>query len=53
MMDAFQEEPTKAKVDWQVMMLGGAVHSFCLPQDSPRHCRMADTLMRNFFAETL
>jgi len=29
MMDAFEDELTKADVDWQVMMFGGAVHSFC------------------------
>ena len=52
-MDALQEELTKAKIDWQVMMLGGAVHSFCLPKDNPRHCRMSHTLMRDFFSETL
>src|SRR5262249_47545710 len=31
MMDAFEAELTDAKVDWQVMMFGGAVHSFCDP----------------------
>ena len=31
MMDAFEEEFTKANVEWQVMMFGGAVHSFCDP----------------------
>ncbi len=32
MMDAFEDELTKAKVDWQVMMFGPpAVHSFCDP----------------------
>ena len=52
-MDALQEELTKAKIDWQVMMLGGAVHSFCLPTDNPRHCRMSHAMMRDFFSETL
>jgi dienelactone hydrolase len=52
-MDALQEEFTKAKVDWQVMMLGGAVHSFCLPTDNPRHCKMAHTMMRDFIGETV
>ena len=52
-MDALQEELTKAKVDWQVMMLGGAVHSFCLPTDNPKHCRMSHALMRDFLTETL
>jgi dienelactone hydrolase len=36
MMDAFEEELTKAKVDWQVMMFGGAVHSFCDPTANRR-----------------
>ena len=31
MMDAFEEEMSNANVDWQVMMFGGAVHSFCDP----------------------
>jgi hypothetical protein len=31
MMDVFEDELTQAKVDWQVMMFGGAVHSFCDP----------------------
>ena len=31
MMDALEDELTKAKVDWQVMMFGDAVHSFCDP----------------------
>jgi dienelactone hydrolase len=60
MMDAFEEELSKAKVDWQVMMFGGAVHSFCDPTanaDATRydakHCRKSYMLMRDFFAETL
>ena len=60
MMDAFEEELTKAKVDWQVMMFGGAVHSFCDPTanaDATRYdeklCRQSYRLMRDFFAETL
>jgi dienelactone hydrolase len=59
-MDAFEEELTKAKVDWQVMMFGGAVHSFCdLKANSPAQrydeklCRKSYTMMREFFAETL
>ena len=59
MMDAFEEELTKAKVDWQVMMFGGAVHSFCDPTVNAAHarydeklCRQSYRLMRNFFAET-
>ena len=61
MMDAFEEEMTKAKVDWQVMMFGPpAVHSFCdLTANNPaatqydeKLCRKAYALMRDFFAET-
>jgi dienelactone hydrolase len=52
-MDALQDELTGAKVDWQVVMIGGAVHSFCLPTDNPRHCKMAHTMMRDFIRETL
>jgi len=60
MMDAFEEELTKAKVDWQVMMFGGAVHSFCDPtvnagptRYDEKLCRKSYMLMRDFFAETL
>ena len=60
MMDAFEEELTKAKVDWQMMMFGGAVHSFCDPTANAgptrydeKLCRKSYMLMRDFFAETL
>ena len=60
MMDALEDELTKAKVDWQVMMFGGAVHSFCDPTanaGATRYdanlCRKSYMLMRDFFAETL
>ena len=60
MMDAFEDELTKAKVDWQVMMFGGAVHSFCDPtvhagalRFDEKLCRKSYMLMRDFFAETL
>jgi len=60
MMDALEEELTKAKVDWQVMMFGGAVHSFCDPtvnagptRYDEKLCRKSYLLMRDFFAETL
>jgi dienelactone hydrolase len=50
----------KAKVDWQVMMFGGAVHSFCDPtvnagptRYDEKLCRQSYRLMRDFFAETL
>jgi dienelactone hydrolase len=60
MMDAFEEELTKARIDWQVMLFGGAVHSFCDPTanaDASRYdeklCRKSYVLMRDFFSETL
>jgi len=60
MMDAFEEEMTRANVDWQVMMFGGAVHSFCDPTANAgptrydeKLCRKSYMLMRDFFAETL
>ena len=59
-MDAFEVEMTDAKVDWQVMMFGGAVHSFCdlkANSEAQRYdeklCRKSYRLMRDFFAETL
>jgi dienelactone hydrolase len=49
-----------AKVDWQIMMFGGAVHSFCDPtaNGGPQRydaklCRKSYMLMRDFFSETL
>ena len=60
MMDALEDELTKAKVDWHVMMFGGAVHSFCDPTANAAAtrydanlCRKSYMLMRDFFAETL
>ena len=60
MMDAFEQELTQAKVDWQVMMFGGAVHSFCDPTANAgptrydeKLCRKSYRLMRDFLAETL
>ncbi|MGA2891904.1 MAG: dienelactone hydrolase family protein [Xanthobacteraceae bacterium] len=60
MMDALEEELTKAEVDWQVMMFGGAVHSFCdlTAKGGPTRydeklCRKSYMLMRDFFTETL
>jgi dienelactone hydrolase len=59
MMDAFEDELTQAKVDWQVMMFGGAVHSFCDPTANAgptrydeKLCRQSYRLMRDFFDET-
>jgi dienelactone hydrolase len=61
MMDALEEELSKAKVDWNIMMFGPpAVHSFCDPtakgpatQFDEKLCRKSYALMRDFFAETL
>jgi dienelactone hydrolase len=60
MMDAFEEEMTAASVDWQVVMFGGAVHSFCDPtvnsgptRYDEKLCRKSYRLMRDFFDETL
>lgn len=60
MMDTFEDELAKAKVDWQVMMFGGAVHSFCDPtvhagptRYDEKLCRQSYRLMRDFFTETL
>jgi dienelactone hydrolase len=60
MMDALEQELTGAKVDWQVMMFGGAVHSFCdltanagPTRYDEKLCRQSYGLMRDFFAATL
>jgi dienelactone hydrolase len=60
MMDALEDELTRAKIDWEVMMFGGAVHSFCDPTANAgptrydeKLCRKSYMLMRDFFAETL
>jgi dienelactone hydrolase len=60
MMDALETELTDAKVDWQVMMFGDAVHSFCDPtvnagptRYDEKLCRKSYMLMRDFFTETL
>ncbi len=59
MMDALEDELTSAKVVWQVMMFGGAVHSFCdhtanagPTRYDAKLCRKSYMLMRDFFAET-
>jgi dienelactone hydrolase len=58
-MDAFEDELSQAGVDWQVVLFGGAVHSFCDPganSAAQRYdeslCRKSYALMRDFFAET-
>jgi dienelactone hydrolase len=60
MMDAFEKEMTAASIDWQVVMFGGAVHSFCDPtvnsgptRYDEKLCRKSYRLMRDFFDETL
>lgn len=60
MMDAFEEELSAAHIDWQVVMFGGAVHSFCDPtvnsgptRYDEKLCRKSYRLMRDFFDETL
>jgi dienelactone hydrolase len=60
MMDALEEELTKAKVDWHVVTFGRGVHSFCDPtakagptQYDEKLCRTSYMLMRDFFSETL
>jgi dienelactone hydrolase len=60
MMDAFETELTGAKVDWQIMMFGGAVHSFCDPTANAgptrydeKLCRKSYAMLRDFIAETV
>ncbi len=61
MMDALEDELTKAKVDWHIVTFGRGVHSFCdLTANNPaatqydeKLCRTSYMLMRDFFAETL
>ena len=54
LIDALSEELTRAKVDWQVMMFGGAPHSFTDPTHkdfSEALTRKSYLLMRDFFTE--
>ena len=58
-LDELEDELTRANVDWQVMMFGGAVHSFCDPTANAgptrydeKLCRQSYRLMRDFFDET-
>ena len=58
-MHALEDELTQAKVDWQLTMFGGAVHSFCDPtvhSEAVRYdeklCRKSYKMMREFFSET-
>jgi len=60
-MDAFEDELSNAKVDWNIMMFGPpAVHSFCdrtakgpATQFDEKLCKRSYELMRDFFTETL
>ena len=60
MMDALEAELTEAEVDWQIMMFGHAVHSFCVEgANNPpvqvydeKLCQQSYRMMRDFFAET-
>ena len=60
MIDALEQELTDAKVDWELVMFGHAVHSFCDPTANAgptrydaKLCRKAYALTREFIAETL
>jgi dienelactone hydrolase len=55
MMYAFTEELTKAGTDWQLLTVGGVVHSFSDPASktySEKLTRESYVLMRDFFAQT-
>ena len=59
MIDALEQELTDAKVDWQLVMFGNAVHSFCDPTANAgptrydaKLCKKSYQLMREFFQET-
>ena len=58
-MDALASELTAAKVDWQIMMFGGAVHSFCDPtvhagpvRYDEKLCKQSLKMMHEFFTQT-
>ncbi len=53
--DALSQELTQSKIDWQVMMFGGAPHSFTDPTNkgySEQLTRKSYLLMKDFFAES-
>ncbi len=59
LMDALEAELTEAGVDWQIMMFGHAVHSFCNREANTetqrfdeKLCAQSYRMMRDFFAET-
>ena len=56
--DALEAELTEADVDWQVMMYGHAIHSFCdkgvdneLQRYDEKLCNQSYQMMRDFFSE--
>jgi dienelactone hydrolase len=58
-MDKFEAEMSENKVDWQVVMFGHAVHSFCdkgannpAQRYDEKLCKQSYRMMRDFFAET-
>lgn len=60
MIDALEQELTDAKIDWQLVMFGHAVHSFCDPTANAgptrydaKLCKKAYALMREFIQETV
>ncbi len=60
MMDALEQELTAAKVDWQSVLFGRGLHSFCDPgandetgKYDAQLCRKSYRLMQDFFKETL
>ena len=59
-MDAFEDELSAAKVDWEVVLFGGAVHSFCDPTANAgptrydaKLCSKSYAMLREFIAETV
>ena len=58
--DALEAELSEAKVDWQLMMFGNAVHSFCdatanagPTRYDAKLCKKSYALMREFFDELM
>lgn len=57
---ALEAELSEAGVEWQTVMFGGAVHSFCVPsanfpgaQYDARLCRKSYVLMHDHFADSI
>jgi dienelactone hydrolase len=60
MMQALEDELTAAKVDWEIVTFGHAVHSFCDPTANAgptrydeKLCRKSYAMLREFIAETV